>query len=250
MSAYQDNDQMDSPSEINPGPGTPAVGRDGARRQPRNDEYDDDGGDRGRYYDDYADDDNEYYEDDPRRRNNERGEYADDGYDDRYDDDDGPYEEGDFFEEDFDDDERERKARDMARKKRKPTKVYEVEDGIVRDDLNDEYGPETTGMTRRDYWGRERKNCCDCIRLCCLSCCRGFRTPPACEPRRLWYVTIESDEHRHFLLLTLLLREWGDSRRLTLQQRMSSRMVLHYDGRDSRHQWLGHVRVLHHLVRH
>jgi hypothetical protein len=190
MSSY--NDQADFPSGNQPGPGPHAADRNGGRRQPHND---DDGDDRGQYHEDYVDDDgDEYYEDDPRHRDNERGEYVDDPYDDEYDDryededDDGPYEEGDFFEEDFDEDERERKARDKARRKRKPTKVYEVEDGLVRDGVEDEHGPENAGNTRRDYWGRERKNCCNTLRLCCLSCCHGFRTPPACDPRRLWYV--------------------------------------------------------------
>ena len=192
MSSYHDNGQADFPAGDRPEPGPHAVDRNGVRRQPHNDAGDDRGLSQDEYADAYDDDDDEYYEEDPRRNDNERGDYedgpCDDGYDDRYEDDDGPYEEGDFFEEDFDEDERERKARDMARKKRKPTKVYEVEDGIVRDDADDEYGPENAGSTRRDYWGRERKGCCNTIRLCCLSCCRGFRTPPACDRRRLWYV--------------------------------------------------------------
>lgn len=192
MSSYHENDQTDFPPGNNLDPGTHASDRDGVRRQPRDNNDHDDGVDQGQYHDGDAYDDDEYYDDDPRRRDNDRGEYDDgrydDGYDDRFDDDEGPYEEGDFFEEDFDEDERERKARDEARRKRKPTKVYEVEDGLVRDDNDDEYGPENEGSTRRDYWGRERKNCCNTVRLCCLSCCRGFRTPPACDPRRLWYV--------------------------------------------------------------
>jgi len=37
----------------------------------------------------------------------------------------------------------------------------------------------------RDYWGRERQNCC---RQCCMECLRGFCIPPGCEVRRIWYV--------------------------------------------------------------
>lgn len=189
MSSYSDN-PMDADYQTS--------GAHGYR--PRRDDAPDAVGHRDTYYRDYDGDQHECYRDDyddgyyddDRRGQPGDGDYDDDGYnDDHYydddNDDDRGYDEGDFFEDDFDEDERERKARERARNKRKPTKVYEVEDSIVRDeDPDDEDDPDNANVPRRDYWGRERRNCCDCFRLCCLSCCRGFRTPPACEPRRIW----------------------------------------------------------------
>lgn len=57
---------------------------------------------------------------------------------------------------------------------------YDVEDD---EDIEDDGAP-------RDYWGRKRKKCCDCLWNCCYECCMGFTRPPVCEYRKCWYVCL------------------------------------------------------------
>jgi len=60
---------------------------------------------------------------------------------------------------------------------------YDVEDDEDDGDIEDDGAP-------RDYWGRKRKKCCDCLWNCCYECCMGFTRPPVCEYRKCWYVCL------------------------------------------------------------
>jgi hypothetical protein len=111
-----------------------------------------------------------------------------------------------------------KKRRKKKKKNYAPASSYDVEDGRNEDEDDDDddskrdrdgdedsdgsydsnegsvYGvdydddDDDDDSRDRDYWGRERRNACDCCRHCLAECCRGFCIPPGFECRRCWCV--------------------------------------------------------------